>query len=108
MKLKSVDTVEPKNGIARHWRIGPVVIEWFIERPPQEWLRLDSNFSIRVRRNEPVRETMKDGQGDCPVCGEPFNHVVDNGYRNRWPISEVAVCTTEDTDHMWIHMTQDE
>ena len=45
--IESKDTINPRKGIARHWRIGGIAIEWYVERPPQSWLRLDSNFAIK-------------------------------------------------------------
>lgn len=40
----------------------------------------------------------------CPVCSEPFNHVVDNGYRNTWPqVTQFWVCTPTDSDHVYVH-----
>jgi len=47
MKVESRETVDLEHGIARNWRIGQVVIEWYVERPREEWLRFDSNLSIR-------------------------------------------------------------
>lgn len=47
MKLKSKDTINPRDGVARNWRFGNVAVEWYVERPPQSWLRFDSNFSVR-------------------------------------------------------------
>jgi len=45
--IESKDTIDPPNGIARSWRIGGFAIEWYVERPPESWLRFDSNLSVR-------------------------------------------------------------
>lgn len=47
MNIESKDTIDPRDGVARHWRIGPVAIEWYVERPPQSWMAFDSNLSVR-------------------------------------------------------------
>lgn len=42
--------------------------------------------------------------GECPVCGDTYNHRVDNGYRNYWPTGvKFEVCTTDDSDEMYVH-----
>lgn len=46
---------------------------------------------------------------NCPVCDKELNHVIDNGYRNEWPLSsldddqQLAVCTDE-TNRMFVHV----
>ena len=50
--FESRDTINPRSGVARNWRIGPMVIEWYVELPPQSWLTFDSNLSIRVFSEE--------------------------------------------------------
>lgn len=51
---------------------------------------------------------MMEGPEVCPVCDEEYNHFVDNGHRNSWPtdLAKVAVCTTEDSDWMFVHVTE--
>jgi len=41
----------------------------------------------------------------CPKCEKPFNHLVTNGYRNRWigSANDFAVCTTADSERMYVH-----
>jgi hypothetical protein len=40
----------------------------------------------------------------CPKCGEPFNHWVDNGFRNTWPKGvDFEVCTTDDSERVFVH-----
>ena len=46
MRLESCETIDPRNGIARKWRIGNLSIEWYVERPPQSWLRFDANLAV--------------------------------------------------------------
>ena len=53
---------------------------------------------------------MNNDNETCPVCGEEYNHMIGNGYRNGWPTEggEVAsvkfeVCTPTDSDHMYVH-----
>lgn len=48
-------------------------------------------------------ETTKDELEQCPVCGDNYNHVVRNGYRNRWPETGFEVCTPTDSDWMYVH-----
>jgi hypothetical protein len=47
MRLESKETIDPDGGIARHWVIGPLLIEWYVERPREEWLRFDGQLSVR-------------------------------------------------------------
>ena len=44
----------------------------------------------------------------CPVCGDELNHIVPNGYRNHWDgsVAQTAICTTEDSDWMYVHVTK--
>lgn len=45
----------------------------------------------------------------CPVCEEDVNHVIANGFRNTWPpIAKVWVCTPEDSDWMFVHVSESE
>lgn len=46
MKIESRET-SPREGIARHWRVGNLLIEWYVERPPVSWLRFDVELSVR-------------------------------------------------------------
>lgn len=53
---------------------------------------------------------MNDNNETCPVCGEAYNHYIDNGNRNGWPTKggDVAtvkfeVCTPEDSGYMYVH-----
>ena len=54
---------------------------------------------------------MNDNNETCPVCGEEYNHYIDNGYRNGWPTEgdegiatvKFEVCTPSDSDHMYVH-----
>lgn len=48
MRLESRDTVDPRVGYARSWRVGPLVIEWYAEKPPQSWLRFEANLNVRM------------------------------------------------------------
>lgn len=45
--FESRETIDPRRGIARNWRLGPLVIEWYVEAPPQDWLRFDGQCSVR-------------------------------------------------------------
>jgi hypothetical protein len=47
MKIESRDTVNPHDGIARNWCVGNLVVEWYVERPPQEWMKFDFQCSVR-------------------------------------------------------------
>lgn len=56
-------------------------------------------------------EFITDDDGPCPVCGEKYNHYVDNGHRNGWPTKgdegiatiKFEVCTPSDSDYMYVH-----
>lgn len=41
--------------------------------------------------------------GQCPVCGEELNHKITNGYRNWYSFKNVPICTTDDSDTMYVH-----
>jgi len=45
--IESRETIDPDGGIARHWRVGNLLIEWYAERPRESWLRFDGQLSIR-------------------------------------------------------------
>lgn len=47
MKFESKETIATRDGIHQHWRIGPLSIEWYAERPPQSWIRFQMDVSIR-------------------------------------------------------------
>jgi len=47
LEVGSEETVDPRSGVARRWRLGNPLIEWYVERPPQSWLRFDGQLSIR-------------------------------------------------------------
>lgn len=56
------------------------------------------------------KQIMTDNTETCPVCGEEYNHFVDNGYRNGWPTEggenasiKFEVCTPTDSDRMYVH-----
>lgn len=64
----------------------------------------------RLRKKQAHPASFTSQQVRCPVCGEECNHVVENGYRNRWDGrgKVVEVCTTDDDDSMYVHVTHPE
>lgn len=54
---------------------------------------------------------MIDDNETCPVCGETYNHYIDNGHRNGWPTEgepgikkvKFEVCTPTNSDYMYVH-----
>jgi len=58
--------------------------------------------------NHPDTKALND-QAKCDVCGEEFDHVIGNGYRNSWPVGDekVTVCTDE-RPVMFVHLDDEE
>jgi hypothetical protein len=48
MKLKNRNPIQPRNGRAIHYRIGPLMVRAYYEFPPQSWKRFQMDVDIQV------------------------------------------------------------